>query len=56
MLFRSNADFVELLAVSPQRVRQILRDMIKDNLIEKHGDKRHTYYTAKNQGMEDPSG
>ena len=42
-----NADFAKLLAVSPQRVRQILQEMINDNLIEKHGDKRHTYYTAK---------
>ena len=42
-----NADFVKLLAVSPQRVRQILQEMIKKELIEKHGEKRHTCYTAK---------
>ena len=40
-----SSDFVDLLDVSPQRVRQILQEMIKNNLIEKHGDKRHTYYT-----------
>jgi len=48
-----NADFAYLLGLSSQRVGEILRDMIKDNLIEKHGEKRHTYYTAKNQEMED---
>ena len=44
-----NADLVKLLAVSPQRVRQVLQDMIIRGLIEKHGDKRHTYYTIKEQ-------
>jgi predicted transcriptional regulator len=43
-----NSDFVKLLDVGPQRVRQILQSMIKSDLIEKHGDKRHTYYTLKN--------
>ena len=42
-----NADFAELLGLSSQRVREILQDMIKGDLIEKHGDKRHAYYTAK---------
>ena len=42
-----NADFVTLLGLGHQRVRQILQDMVKNNLIEKHGDKRHTYYTIK---------
>ena len=42
-----NADFAKLLGLSPQRIRQILQDMIQHNLIEKHGEKRYTYYTAK---------
>ena len=41
-----SSDFIKLFGVSPQRVRQIIQGMIKNNLIEKHGDKRHTYYTA----------
>ena len=42
-----SSDFVKLIGVSPRRVRQILQDMIKSGLIEKHGDKRHTYYTLR---------
>jgi ATP-dependent DNA helicase RecG len=42
-----NSDFVKLLRVSPQRVRQILQTMIKKDLIIKHSDKRHAYYTIK---------
>ena len=45
-----NSDFVKLLGVSPGRVRQILQGMIKNDLIEKQGDKRHTYYTVKKVG------
>ena len=44
-----SADFVKLLGVSPQRVRQILQDMIKNDLIEKHGEKRYAHYTVKKQ-------
>jgi ATP-dependent DNA helicase RecG len=42
-----NSDFANLLELSPQRTREILHDLIKEGLIEKHGEKRHTYYTAK---------
>ena len=42
-----NMDLVKLLGLSSQRIRQILQEMIQNNLIEKHSDKRHTYYTAK---------
>jgi ATP-dependent DNA helicase RecG len=41
-----NADFATLLGLSSQRVREILQEMIRDGLILKHGDKRHTYYTV----------
>ena len=43
-----SSDFTKLIDVSPQRLRQILQSMIKNNLIEKHSDKRYTYYTAVN--------
>jgi ATP-dependent DNA helicase RecG len=42
-----NADFVKLLGLSPQRIRQILQDMIQNGLIEKHGEKRYAYYVVK---------
>ena len=42
-----NTDFANLLGLSPQRIRQILQSMIKNELIEKHGEKRYAYYTAK---------
>ena len=42
-----NADFVKLLGLSPQRIREILQDMIQKELIEKHGEKRYSYYTIK---------
>jgi predicted transcriptional regulator len=42
-----NADFAQLLGVSPQRVWQILQDMLQKGLIEKHGDKRYTHYTLR---------
>lgn len=42
-----NADFAKLLGLSPQRIREILQDMIQIGLIEKHGEKRYAYYTAK---------
>lgn len=44
-----NADFSRVLGLSAQRVREILKKMIHGNLIEKHGEKRYTYYTAKTQ-------
>jgi len=44
-----NADFSKLLGLSPQRVREILKDLIQEELIEKHGERRYTYYTAKNK-------
>jgi len=44
-----NTDFTNLLGLSPQRIREILQEMIHDNLIEKHGDKRHTFYTLIKQ-------
>jgi ATP-dependent DNA helicase RecG len=42
-----NADFAKLLGLSSQRIRELLRDMIQSDLIEKHGEKRHAYYTVK---------
>ncbi|MDR2711934.1 MAG: hypothetical protein LBB91_02335, partial [Clostridiales bacterium] len=42
-----SADFTKLLGLSAQRVREILQEMAGSGLIGKHGDKRHTYYTAK---------
>ena len=41
-----NADFVNLLNLSPQRVREILKEMTESGHIEKHGDRKHTYYTV----------
>jgi len=48
-----SAEFVRLLGVGPQRVRQILQNMIKDDLIEKHGEKRYAHYTVKKQMKRD---
>ena len=45
------ADFAKLLGLGPDRVRQILQALVKSGIIIKHGDRRHTYYTA-NQGKE----
>ena len=42
-----NADFSNILGLSSQRVREILQEMTHNNLVEKHGDKRHTFYTIK---------
>ena len=42
-----NSDFTKLLGLSSQRVREILQDMIKNDLIEKHGENRYSYYTVK---------
>ena len=44
-----NVDFSTLFGLSSQRTREILQEMIKKNLIEKHGDKRYTYYVLKNK-------
>jgi len=41
-----NSDFAKLLGVTPQRVYQILQNMLKAGLVTQHGVKRHTYYTA----------
>ena len=40
-----NSDFSLLFDLSPQRIRQILNGMVQKNIIQKHGSKRHTYYT-----------
>jgi len=45
-----NADFAWLLKLSPQRTREILSNMVAKEVIKKHGDKRHTYYTLANTG------
>ncbi|MCL2718472.1 MAG: putative DNA binding domain-containing protein [Lachnospiraceae bacterium] len=42
-----NSDFTELLGLRHQRVREILQILVHEGLIEKHGDKRHTFYTLK---------
>jgi len=46
-----SADFAKLLGLGSDRVRQILQTLVKSGIIIKHGDRRHTYYTA-NQGKE----
>ena len=43
-----NSDFANILGLSSQRVREILNDLVCRGLIQKHGNKRHTYYTSKN--------
>jgi ATP-dependent DNA helicase RecG len=40
-----NADFVNLLNLSPQRVREITKKMTEVGYINKHGDKKSAYYT-----------
>lgn len=40
------ADIAVLLGLSQQRTRVVLKGLIQEGLIEKHGDKRHTYYTV----------
>jgi len=37
--------YTNILRLSSQSIREILQEMTRNNLIEKHGDKRHTYYT-----------
>ena len=44
-----NSDFAELLNLSPQRIREILSEMVNKNILLKNGSKRHTYYTLKQQ-------
>ena len=51
-----SADFVKLLGLSHQRIRQILQSMIKSGLIDKHGENRHTYYTATKGGQDRQGG
>ena len=51
-----NSDFANLLELSPPRTREVLQDLIQKGLIEKHGEKRHTYYTAKQDGQEGQGG
>jgi len=41
------SEIAHLLGVSTDRARQILRKMASGGLITKHGDRRHTHYTAK---------
>ena len=48
-----NSDFARLLEVSPQRVGQILRDMVQNNKLTKHGKNRYAYYTIAKQEDED---
>lgn len=40
------SNIAQLLGISPERARQILREMVADGLITKHGDRRHTYYSV----------
>ena len=40
-------EIAQLLGISADRARQILRKMVSYGLITKHGDKRHTYYSVK---------
>jgi predicted HTH transcriptional regulator len=42
-----NSDFAKLLGLSPPRIRAILQSLVEENLIEKHGKNRYTYYTLK---------
>ena len=42
-----NSDFAKLLGLSSPRVREILQSLVDENLIEKHGKNRYTYYTIK---------
>ena len=42
-----NSDFARLLGLSSPRVREILQSLVDENLIEKHGKNRYTYYTIK---------
>jgi len=42
-----NLDISTLLGLSSQRTREILQEMTQKKLIEKHGDKRYTYYALK---------
>jgi len=41
------SEFSANLNLSQARIRVILQEMINDNLIEKVGDKRYTYYVLK---------
>ena len=44
-----SADFARLLGLGPDRVKQILQTMVKSGIIIKHGNRRHTYYTANQE-------
>ena len=47
-----SADLAKLLGVGTDRMRQILQVLVRNGIIEKHGDRRHTYYTV-NQHSQD---
>ena len=47
-----NADFAKLLNLSPQRVREILKEMTIGGHINKHGERKYTYYTIKKNRVE----
>ncbi|MDR2571723.1 MAG: putative DNA binding domain-containing protein [Oscillospiraceae bacterium] len=46
-----NSDFVKLFGLRSTRVREILSEMVIKELIQKHGDKRHTYYTINDNDI-----
>ena len=51
-----SADLAKLLGLGTDRVRQILQVMVRDGVIEKHGDRRHTYYTVIKQSQDSQDG
>jgi DNA-binding Lrp family transcriptional regulator len=40
-------EFAELLGLSPSRMRDVLKPLIEEGVIEKCGDKKRTYYRLK---------
>jgi ATP-dependent DNA helicase RecG len=42
-----NVEFAELLGLSPSRMRDVLKPLIEEGVIEKCGDKKRTYYRLK---------
>jgi len=42
-----NSDFAKLFGLSHQRIREILQSLVQEGLIEKHGNRRHTFYTLR---------
>lgn len=41
------SDFIEIIGLSEGRIRDLLREMVRDGIIEKVGDKRYAYYVLK---------